>query len=315
LILLGPFLLPQPNNEGARSERELADPDSHFVSLLGVDIHYKEMGQGDLVFLLYHGTAAHTFSWRKVMAPLARYGRVIAYDRPGFGLSSHLVDGEWKDPKNPYAPSRQPDIATALLDHLGVKKAVLVGNSNGGQMAIRTALKYPERVTALVSADADWLSTGIYPSGKYAWLWKTPQWRRLGVWLASKIFSWENAQMMIDLGYFNSTKFTQAEFAASAKYFGVKNYFHALWECAMANEPSRLPEEVKMISVPTLVIVGADDRVVPANDQALLADLITGAQLTIFNECGHLPQEEQPEKFVKAVIEFVDSLPRFSNRL
>jgi hypothetical protein len=83
-----PLIIPIPPLQGTVPPIELADPDSHFVNVSGLMVHYKTAGQGEPAILLLHGFAASTFSWREVMQPLGNYGMVVAFDRPAFGLTS-----------------------------------------------------------------------------------------------------------------------------------------------------------------------------------------------------------------------------------
>jgi pimeloyl-ACP methyl ester carboxylesterase len=91
----------------------LADPDSRFIRLQDVNVHYKSMGQGQPALVLLHGFGASTFSWREVMQPLARFGTVIAYDRPAFGLTERPV--QWTG-ENPYSAQFQAEMVMALMD-------------------------------------------------------------------------------------------------------------------------------------------------------------------------------------------------------
>lgn len=314
LLLLfwrAPLLVPEHiDDPGSKLERELADADSKFVNVLGYELHYKEVGQGDRVFLLFHGFATNLLSWRRVLQPLARLGRVITFDRLGMGLSAHPVRGQWsRAAKSPYAPSMAPDFAIGLMDKLGIAKAILIGHSAGGSVVLRTALKHPARVEALVVVDADWLSTGIMPQGNCHWLWDTLQMHHLGAWAFNKLFSFSNARMLIKLGYHDISKFPVEELAMLEKYYQVHNVGVALWEYAAANEKKLLPATVKNIKVPTLLIAGDDDRVVPTQDQVKLAKEIASSKLAIIKDCGHLPQEEQPEAFLHEVERFVQQLP------
>ena len=95
IVLIGPFLIPVPELQGLSAEQALADPDSQFMDINDVTVHYKELGQGDTTFILLHGFGASLFSWHAVMQPLAEQGRVIAYDRPAFGLTERPMPGEW----------------------------------------------------------------------------------------------------------------------------------------------------------------------------------------------------------------------------
>ncbi len=303
--IIGPFFIPEVNPIHRVTEKDLADADSKFINLLGFDIHYKEKGTGETVFILLHGFSTHTFTWRKVMEPLSKFGRVIAFDRIGQGLSAHPVIGEWTG-RSPYAPSMQPEFVNALMEKLKIKNAFLIGNSQGGSVVLRTALAYPSIVNGIVVIAADWHTSGIMPSGKYSWLWNTKQMRKLGTWIAEKLLGETNAEYLISLGWFNATLFTAQELQAALPYFRVRNFAASLWEYAAANEVSPLDDLVAKISVPTLVVAGEDDQVVPYEDQVLLATLIPNSTLVSLKHCGHLPHEERVEQFLEAVVKFVD---------
>ncbi len=94
VILVGPFLVPIPPLEGTASPERLADPDSRFIEVDGLVVHYKIAGQGSPAILLLHGFGASVFSWREVMEPLSWYGMVVAFDRPAFGLTSRPMPEE-----------------------------------------------------------------------------------------------------------------------------------------------------------------------------------------------------------------------------
>ena len=144
-LLIAPLLYQAPPLTGTVPERELADTDSRFVDVNGVTVHYKEMGQGEPVFILLHGFGASEFSWREVMEPLSNSGRVIAYDRPAFGLTERPMEGNWTG-TNPYSVQGNVELLDGLMDELGVDKAILVGNSAGGDVAAAYAIEHPERV-------------------------------------------------------------------------------------------------------------------------------------------------------------------------
>ena len=306
LCLVGPLLLPAVGTDNTFTERELADPDSKFVEVLGYDLHYKEMGEGERVLILMNGFGGNLYTWRKVMEPLSQVGRVIAFDRIGTGLSAHPVAGDWEG-KSPYAPSMQPEFLIGLMDELGIEEAILVGNSQGGTVALSTALAYPERVTALVLADPAVYTSGGPPTF-LAPLWNTPQMRRIGPWVANRFLGEANSEALLELAWHDPSKLTAEERNATLKFFRVKNRDAALWEYTAANEPSDLPERLDEIDLPVLVIAGDDDRIVPTEEHVRLAGEIPNAQLTIIRECGHIPQEEKPDEFMAAVTAFLATL-------
>ena len=132
IVAIGPFLVPIRPLKGTLPPERLADSDSKFVDVNGLRVHYKEAGQGEPALILEHGFAASLFSWREVLGPLAQKRRVVAFDRPAFGLTERPM--EWEGP-NPYSVETQADLTIGLMDALGIQKAILVGNSAGGTVA------------------------------------------------------------------------------------------------------------------------------------------------------------------------------------
>ena len=133
LLLVVPYLIPEPPLENTVPPEELADLDSRFIEVNGLRVHYKNYGQGEPVFILLHGFGASLFSWREITDPLSQYGTVIAYDRPAFGLTERPL--AW-DGENPYNPQAQVELVIGLMDQLNIEKAILVGNSAGGTISI-----------------------------------------------------------------------------------------------------------------------------------------------------------------------------------
>ena len=125
------------------------------------------------------------------MAPLAESGEVIVFDHPAFGLTERSLPGNWGG-ENPYSPESRASLTMALMDRLGVGKAVLVGHSAGGTIAVLTALRYPERIKALVL-----VTLAVYASGspldRLHPLLHTPQMRRLGPLPVRSISTWGEA--------------------------------------------------------------------------------------------------------------------------
>jgi len=300
-LLVGPFLVPVPPLEGTVTERELADPDSRFIQVGEVTVHYKEMGAGEPVFILLHGFGASAFSWREVMGPFSELGRVIAYDRPAFGLTSRPMPGEWTG-ENPYSPESQAAIVIGLMDALGVEKAWLVGNSAGGTVSVYTALAYPQRVSGLVLVDA-----AIYTGGgSPAWarpLLGTPQMRHLGPLLARRIAT--SGDDFIRSAFHDPSLVTPEILAGYRKPLRAHNWDRALWELTAASRPLGLADRLNELTLPVLVITGDDDRIVPTEESIRLGGEIPGATLVVIPNAGHVPHEEKPEEFMRAVRDFL----------
>jgi pimeloyl-ACP methyl ester carboxylesterase len=302
LVLIGPFLVPVPPLEDTIPVESLTDPDSRFIEVNGINVHYKLYGQGEPTFILLHGFGASLFSWREVTAPLAEFGMVIAYDRPGFGLTERPLTWEGE---NPYSQEAQVELVVGLMDALGVEQVILVGNSAGGTIAMLTALKYPQRVQSLILADPAVYAGGGAP----VWirpLLGTPQMRHLGPLVSRQIQV--RGPELIELSWHDPSKVTPEILEGYQKPLRVAGWDKALWELTLASRESGLAERLSDFDMPVLVITGDDDRIVPTEQSVRLADELPNAQLVVIPQCGHVPHEEQPAEFMQAVANFLDGL-------
>jgi pimeloyl-ACP methyl ester carboxylesterase len=298
---VGPFLVPVPALTDTVNAADLADADSLYIKVNGINFHYKRMGQGEPVMFLLHGFGASLFSWREVMEPLSHLGTVIAYDRPAFGLTDRPLPGEWSG-ENPYSFQAQVDQLFGLMDALGVKQAILVGNSAGGTVATAAALAHPERISKLVLVDA-----AIYAgSGGPGWirlLAGTPEMNHLGPLIVRSIQS--SGLELIKTAWHDPSKLTQAVFDGYTRPLKARNWDRALWELTHSSNPPDLVRRLTEIKTPTLVITGDDDRIVPTAQSLRLAKEIPGAELVVITAAGHVPQEEKPQEFIGAVQRFI----------
>jgi pimeloyl-ACP methyl ester carboxylesterase len=304
VLLIGPLLIPVPPLANTRPPQELAGPDSRFIQLGDVDVHYEQFGEGERALLLLHGFAASTFSWREVVAPLAQSGsgyRVIAFDRPAFGLTSRPMPGEWTG-ANPYSAEAQVELTIALMDQLGLDSAILVANSAGGSVAMAVALRYPDRVAALVL-----VAPAVYVGGnrlaRLGPFLRTPQMRRIGPLLVRNIQEWGD-----DFGrsaWHDPARISADIWEGYRRPLQADNWDRALWEYTVAARPTNLPDQLERLQLPVLVITGDDDRIVPTEQSIRLAAELPRAELVVIPDCGHVPHEECPHSFLEAVRTFL----------
>jgi pimeloyl-ACP methyl ester carboxylesterase len=306
LILVGPFLIPVTPLENTVPATQLADPDSQFIEVNQLSVHYKETGSGEPVFVLLHGFGASLFSWRDVMEPLGQLGWVIAFDRPAFGLTERPMPGAWNG-QNPYSPEAQVDLVIGLLDELGVDQAILVGNSAGGTVALNTALTHPERVQALILVDAAIYAGGGSPDWARPIL-NTPQMQHLGPLIARQIQN--RGRAFLESAWHDPSQITPEIFAGYEKPLQAENWDLALWELTTASHSLGLDQRLGELSLPVLVITGDDDRIVPTEQSLLLAQEIPDAELNVIPDSGHLPHEERPDLFMDAVTKFLAGIGR-----
>jgi pimeloyl-ACP methyl ester carboxylesterase len=301
VLVLGPFLIPVPPLKDTLPPEQLADPDSRFIEVKGLKVHYKTTGEGQPALILLHGFGASVVSWREVMAPLAEFGTVVAFDRPAFGLTERPLPGDWQG-ENPYSMEAAVRLTVGLLDELGAERAILVGNSAGGAIAMLTALQSPQRVQALILVSPAVYGGGGVP-GWSSLLLRLPQVRRLGpLVVRSLVVRLESA---LPTAWHDSDKITPEVLAGYKKPLQVDNWDRAFWEFLLAGRPSNLGVQLDGITVPTLVITGDDDTWVPTAQSVRLADELPNADLVVIPGCGHVAMDECPEEFMKAAGSFL----------
>ena len=234
ILLVGPFLVPVPPLAGLQPAMELADPDSRFLEVNNLAVHYKIMGEGKPVFILLHGFGASVYSWQAIMEPLSQMGTIIAYDRPAFGLTERPL--EWEG-ESPYSSQAQVDLLNELMNQIGIQTAILVGNSAGGSVAMQFYLQYPEKVSALILVDPA-VYTEHWSGGSVKWLLRTPQMRHLGPLLARQIQV--RGPELLELAWFDPEKITDTTKELYEKPLQVENWDFALWELTIAMSDSHL---------------------------------------------------------------------------
>lgn len=307
-LLVVPLIWPVPPLKDTVTAASLADSDSRFMEIDDLTVHYKTWGMPssaatagvDTAVMLLHGFGASTFSWQEVAGPLSARMPVVAFDRPAFGLTERPLQWTGHDP---YAPATQADLTVRLMDELGIKRAVLIGHSAGGTVAALVAERYPEHVAAVVLEDP-----AIFAGGPPAFLtplFRTPQFRRLGPLIARNLGGKAGTDF-IRTAWHDPSKITEETLAGYRAPLRVNDWDTALWLLTIAERPADVPDVVSRISAPALFITGDDDRVVSPEDTQRAAAIIDGAELVTVEACGHIPHEEQPADFLKAVNAFLD---------
>jgi pimeloyl-ACP methyl ester carboxylesterase len=305
LLLNAACVLIPVRTTGTLEPQQLEDPDSRFIELLGVDVHYKlypaqpvvSSAERPLIILL-HGFGASLFTWREVVGPLSAYGDVVAYDRPAFGLTGRPA--RWKG-VNPYSPAAQVDIVIGLMDALGARQAVLVGNSAGGTVAMNTALAHPDRVAALVLVSPAVYGGGGAPGWIKPFFW-LPGVNHIGPLLARRIS--RDGDDFIRSAWYDAGRMGPEVLPGYRAPLELRGWEKALWELTKASAASGLAERLPEISMPALVQTGDTDRIVPTGLSIRLAGELPKATLVVIPESGHVAHEETPEAFMEAFGEF-----------
>jgi pimeloyl-ACP methyl ester carboxylesterase len=260
------------------------------IEVLGQRIHYLEAGSGPTVVLL-HGLGADSTTWLPTIPVLASHFHVYALDQIGFGQSDK--------PMIPYRPRTLVDFLMGFLDQLGIEKATLVGNSLGGWTAAAFAIEHPARVDKLVLVGA----AGLAPR-----LWNGPT--RDRAWLEQlNPSTLAGYRQLLSLAFYHQQMLTN-EFIAQrfARKLKINDgYTISRFLESFEHGEDRLDERLKTLKAPTLVLWGAGDELVPLGSGKTLAAIIPGAQLIIFDRCGHILQEDCPEAFNGALLQFLSA--------
>lgn len=265
----------------------LVETDPRFIEINGVNTHFTRKGAGEKL-LLIHGFASSTYTWHKVVDSLAQGFEVYAVDLPGFGLSQALN----------LTPTSEAyvDFLNDFMQALGLDAAVFMGNSFGGEISWRFALKYPPRVRALVLVDA-----AGYPHENPV-IFKLLRVPLLGEMLAGINAKWIVRKNLHQV-FVNEALVTDAV---------VDNYYYRLLKkgnretvLARARMPGdTLYKKLPQIQQPTLIIWGENDPWISVEYAHRFAAEIPQTQLAILPNCGHVPQEENPEEVVQLVRAF-----------
>lgn len=308
VIAVGPFLIPVRRPEGLVDADELADADSHFLTVDGVRLHYKEAGdpRATCTLVFIHGFASSQYAWRHAMRAFASRSRVIAFDRPGFGLSSRPLSGEW-DGESPYSMASSARQTVELMDALGVEKAVLVGHSQGAAIAVLVADTYPERVSALVLVSAPTASKRFQPRPWLDSVRKLPQIQHIAP-LMPRFFFGRNARKFMSMAYDDPARLTDETVELELKATHVRDWDLGYVQLTAAQTGFHSVDAMSRIHVPTLLVAGRKDRAVPYRDQVAAAHAIPGARIVAIADTGHVVQEERPEAVAAIVGDFLDEL-------
>ena len=266
---------------------------SHFAEIDGVRVHYQEKGTGTPLVLL-HGFTSSTYSWKDVFEPLSKNFRVIAVDLKGFGFSGK--------PDGDYSRRAQATLVAHLLDNLKIEKAWLCGNSMGGEIALNFALQNPGRVVGLILVDS--AGVNVPGSGSLA-----PRYLLLPVVgrlvTALALTSDKLVRQGLEKSFYDRTKVTEERVATYYRPLQTRGgQLAAVRARKQANEFPIEPE-LSRISIPTLIIWGAQDALIPIAAGHKISKLIKESKLVIFDSCGHLPQEEMPARTVDEITKFI----------
>jgi pimeloyl-ACP methyl ester carboxylesterase len=299
LLLIVAFIAANwaPERSLAELRGRWAPAPSLFVDVAGLNVHMRDEGPADdpTPVVLLHGTGSSLHAWDGWVEALKETRRVIRFDLPGFGLTG-------PSPARIYTLDNDARVVIALLDRLAIKRCVIGGNSLGGAVAWRTALAHPCRVEKLILVDA----VG-YPDHSIS----VPIGYRLAqmpalTWLLKNTLPRSLVKQGLHNIFGDPKRVTQEMIDRAVDLNQREGNRQALVERLRQRRPSALCKRIPELTVPTLILWGGRDRLIPPDDAKRFHRDIAGSTLVIFDDLGHAPEEEDPVRTVEAVKRFLD---------
>lgn len=250
------------------------------ITIDGVRTRVRKGGNGPAL-LYWHG-AGGSGKWHIHHALLAEHFTVYAPDHPGWGASD---SPEWMDTMHDYVLHHD-----GLIRHLGIEKPILVGHSLGGWMAAEFATTYPERLQALVLANA----AGHPFQDEVPDFFATSA--RGGEELARMLFH----KMDVAATYLPQNPTPEDRLRAYHEQTSTARLVWHTWYNA------KLLCRLSRLTFPTLVLWGEHERLFPVAHAHGYAQAIPGSCLTILDDCGHMVPFENPTAFSQAIIQFYE---------
>jgi pimeloyl-ACP methyl ester carboxylesterase len=271
---------------------------SNFFAINGQKLHYIDEGQGDIL-LFVHGTPSWSFDYRNIIKELRNHFRCIAIDHIGFGLSD-------KPREYDYSTQNHSKTLESFIVAKGISKFTMVVHDFGGPIGLNIVIHYPERINKLV----------IFNS----WLWSSEgdaDYLKLRKTMRSPLLPFLYRYFNISPRYilpmsFGTKKITRKllrqytkPFANSSQRNGAlafanslltdQDWFEKLWS-----------QKDSIASKETLFIWGLKDPVIKRHHLEKFRAGFANSKLLALESSGHFPQEEEPEKVTKAILNFVN---------
>jgi pimeloyl-ACP methyl ester carboxylesterase len=222
--------------------------------------------------------------------------RVVRFDLPAFGLTG-------PSPTNDYSLDSYVRFTLAMLDRMGVRRCVLAGNSLGGTIALATALAAPERIERLVLVDS-----GGHPAA--------PASVPIGFRIARTPILRNLVLVSLPRGVIESSVRNVYGDPSRVTPELVDRYFDltlregnraAVVERLQQIPPNAIAAKIPTLKVPTLILWGERDRLIPVESGRQFAQEIAGSRLVVYADLGHVPQEEDPARTVEAMRTFLSA--------
>lgn len=284
-------------------EARYASPASRYMDLPGdLRVHYRDEGpRAAPTIVLVHGFSASLHAWEPWVQRLSRDYRVVTLDLPGHGLTRAPAD---------YQASTAKSVAIVhqVTGRLGLPPFVLGGNSMGGGVSWNYALAHPDRLRGLVLVDA-----AGWPDPERDRSSAPMVFKLLGNPVGRYILRNADPALMAEKGlkqaYGDDKLVTQAIVDRYVDLARAPGHRAILTSGRGGPQAQVTPETFRAIRIPTLVMTGEKDLVIPADHARGFASAIPGAKLIVYPEGGHVPMEQFPDQTAADLRAWLATLP------
>lgn len=297
LVLIAGLLFGKKDLPAEQLVQKYGQPPSQFMDLMGMRVHYRDEGnRNDSVpLVLIHGTSSSLFTWDSTAVLMGPLRRIIRFDLPGFALTG-------PHPQRDYRMDMYTRFVDSVLIRLGVRHSVIAGNSLGGAIAWRYAVRYPAKVNKLVLVDAG----GYIPKDKIELplgfhLAKMPVVNNLVKWITPK----QLVRKSVEDVYGDKRRVSDALVDLYSDMTLRAGNRQALIDRMQLGLGEDASAQIRTIQIPTLIVWGDQDHLIPVSNAVLFHQDIKGSELIVLKGVGHVPMEEAPLAFVRALVPFL----------
>lgn len=281
-----------PDRPRAYLDEKYARPSTRYMKIGGTSLRVRDTGAIDTpALILLHGFGSSLETWEPWASLLSARYRVLRFDFPGCGLSE-------PDLSHDYSDARSITLIRELMDRLGIRRAVLIGNSMGGRIAWRFAAAYPDRISKLVLISPDGFASPGFEYGKAPMVPKLL--KLMKYFLPRRLM-----QLNLAAAYAEPGRLTDP---VLDRYYdlllapGNRGAMIDRMRQSVLQDPIPL---LRHISTPTLLVWGKKDQLIPHANAADYLGSLPNASLVTFSDLGHVPHEEAPVESLKPVETFL----------
>ncbi|NSL53232.1 alpha/beta fold hydrolase [Calidifontibacillus erzurumensis] len=246
--------------------------------------------------LLIHGVAATTYTFHALMPLLEDHFSIVALDLPGFGKSE-------KPSSFKYSYENYARIIAGCIKYFQLKNVNIVGHSMGGQVALYTAKMIPEKIHSLILL----ASSGYLKRTNRAFIYCTYL-PFFNYYVKKQVYKKEVREVLKNV-FYNHSLITDDHIREFERPLQEKGFYTALKRLVRYREGDLTSDELHNIQIPTLLLWGKEDRVVPVHVGERLAKDLPNGKLIILEKTGHLLTEERPKEIFHHIFEYVYNVP------